>query len=87
MIKFDANGQGYFDFSTSQAIESLTLDQALTIINFLYDLESEINEAVNGRSFFDQDFYDFYAIRRGIDERDSLRDALRQHIKALRGLV
>lgn len=84
MIRFNDDGQGFFDFSTSEAIESLTLDQALTIVNFLYDIEAEISDAVNGRSFIGRGFY---AIRCGMDERDNLRDALRQHIRRLRGLA
>lgn len=84
MIKFDANGQGYFDFADCDAIQSLSLKDALTVINFLYDLDGEISRALDGKSLSNEDFL---AIRRGMDERDNLRHALRQHIRALRGLA
>lgn len=84
MIKFDANGQGYFDFADCDAIQSLSLKDALTVINFLYDFDCELSRALEGKALSDKDLL---AIRRGIDERDNLRHALRQHIKRLRGLA
>lgn len=81
MIKFDSNGQGYFDFVESEAIERLTLDQSLVIVNFLYDLESEISDSLRGRHFTESDFR---AVRNGMDERNNLRDAIREHIRHLR---
>lgn len=81
MIKFDPNGQGFFDFAASEAIERLTLDQALAIVNFLYDVESEISNSLDGQHFTEQDFY---AVRMGIDDRDNMRNAIREHIRRLR---